>query len=509
VEARRLRSKLKAYYDGEGRGDALLIELPKGRYAPRFRARSVTPGAATVSENTIAVLPFANLSAEAENEYFSDGLTEELIHALTKVDGLRVVAWSSAARLKGKPHEVYEIGRQLKVGTVLEGSVRKAGDRLRITAQLINTSNGYYLWSESYDRQISDLFAVQDEIAHAIVNVLRDQLVERPAPPKRKREAANLESYNLYLKGRFFWNKRTEETLRKSIEYFEQAIAVEANCALAYAGLADALSLLGQFGMSRPAEVMPKARSAAITALALDPTLAEAHTSLGLIRSVYDWEWSQAEAHYRRALELNPSYATAHYWYAVDYLVLLGKFEESRIEIRLAQQLDPLSPSVIEGEGYLLLLERRYHEAVAHYHSALELDPYFYRAYTALGRAYTQLGRYEDAIAMYEKGRSLAGDVPNILGALAQTYGLAGNRLAAQAALQELTALAEHRHVSSSCFALTHLGLGEKDQAMDWLERGAGRRENAIAALKVHPAYDGLRAEKRFIVLLRRVGLER
>jgi TolB-like protein len=504
VEARRLRSKLESYYAGEGRADELIIELPKGTYAPVFRAReqSVAP-AETPHAGAIAVLPFSNLSSEPDTEYFSDGLTEELIHGLTKLEGLMVVAWSSAARLKGQPYDVREIGRQLNVSTVLVGSVRGSGERLRVMVQLVDTSNGRYLWSETYDRQIEDLFAIQEEISRAIVKTLQLKLIA----PAIQHGAYNLEAYNLYLKGRFQWNKRTADGLKRGVQLFEQAIAVDQDFALGYAGLSDAYSLLADYGLVKPADIMPAAESAARKALEIDPTLAEAHASLGLIRSIYAWEWAEAEQHYRRAMVLNPGYATTHHWFAIDFLGMLGRWEEAFQEIEIALQLDPLSPIIREGKGFLLMLSNRHDEAIEEYRQMLDLDCFCYKAFTAMGRAYTQKGMYEEAISMLQKGRSLSGDIPSILGALGQTYALAKRPAEARRLLEELGELAKRRHVASTCFALIHLGLGEKDQALDWLETGARGRETPLAALKVHPAYDNLRGEPRFQALLRKLGL--
>jgi TolB-like protein/tetratricopeptide (TPR) repeat protein len=509
VEARRLRSKLKTYYETEGLSDELIIEFPKGTYAPVFRCRSAVsePVAVVAPGGAIAVLPFSNLSSEPDTEYFSDGLTEELIHGLTKVGGLMVVAWNSAARLKGQPYDVREIGRQLSVSTVLVGSVRSSGERLRVMAQLIDTSSGQYLWSETYDRQMPDLFAIQEEISRAIVKTLQIKLMDRPGAPVIRRGAYNLEAYNLYLKGRFQWNKRTGDGLNRGVHYFEQAIRVDPGFALGYAGLADAYSLLADYGLMNPGDIMPAAEAAARKALEIDPTLAEAHTSLASIRVSYFWEWAEAEVHYRRAIDLNPGYATAHHWLSVDFLAMLGRIDEAMLEIEIAQHLDPLSPIIREGKGFLFMLSKRYHEAIQEYRQMLEMDCFFYKGFTAMGRAYTQLGMYEEAITMLQKGRSLSGDIPNILGALGQTYALASRPAEARRLLEELSELAKRRHVPSSCCALIHLGLGERERALEWLENGCQKREGPMVALKVHPAYDDLRGEPRFQALLRKIGL--
>lgn len=506
VEARRLRAKLDSYYEREGRSDPIRIVLPKGGYVPRFEPGGpASAGRPAPGPETIAVLPFTNLGAGPDQEYFSDGLTEELIHALTKVEGLRVVAFSSALQLKGKPREIPQLGKRLHVARLVEGSVRRFGDRLRITVQVIDSATGYYVWSESYDRTCEDLLALQEEIAAAVASALRIRL-RSPLPARRLDEKA-IAAYNLYLKGRYLWNKRTYEGLQASIRYFEQAAALDSGSALPLAGLADAYTVSAQYGLSDPAEFMPKAKAAALRALELEPSQAEALCSLGFIRSVYDWAWEDAELHYRRAIELNPGYATARLWYGIDFLALLGRFDEARLQLEVAWQLDPLSLIGKETQGYILLLERRYPEAVSAYQALIEEEPEFYKGYSALGRALTEAGRYREAIDAYQHARRLAGDIPNILGALGQTYALAGEVRRARSLLAELHALAANRYVTATCFALIHLGLRDRTAALDWLERSAERRELPLAALGVHPAYDELRSEARFAALLARIGL--
>jgi serine/threonine-protein kinase len=507
VEARRLRAKLAAYYQSEGQHDDLIIELPKGAYAPVFRPR--IPPAETPRESTIAVLPLTNLSPEPDSDYFSDGLTEELIHALTKVSGLTVVAWNTAAQMKGREDDPAAVGEQLNVSNVLRGSVRRFGDRLRITAQLIDTCTGHYVWSENYERQFRDVFAIQAEIATAIVNALKLRLVRPDALQPKVHVPRNLESYNLYLKGRFHANERTPEALKRSVICFQKAIVLDPNCALAHAGLADAYSLLADYGLLSSAEGMPKAKAAAQRAIDLDPELGEAYTSLALIRAIYDWQWKDAESLYRRAIALNPGYATVHHWYALDFLAMVGRLEEATREIEIAHQLDPLSSIILEGRGSLRLLAREYDEAIEAYAKVLQNDPSFYKGYTSMGRVYTQKGSYEKAIQLLDKGRSLAPDVPNILGALGQTYALAGERNEARRLLSELEALAKRRYVPSTCFALVYAGLGEKSTALGWLETAAKYRELPLVSMYMHPAYDSLRNEPRFAALVKKIGFER
>lgn len=508
VEARRLRSKLRQYYDGEGRNDEIEIEFPIGSYLPRFCRRGPSSPAreATADDReSLVVLPFTNLSPDPENEYFCDGLTEQIIHELTKLEGLRVVAWQSAFQLKGTPCDLRTIGERLRARVALGGSVRRSGDRLRIAAQLVLIEDGRYLWSETYERQMRDVLGIQDEISQAIAATLQIRLSAGAMQPVRKKRHDPV-AYNLYLRGRFHWNRRSPEDLRKSIQYYERAIAIDPDFALAYAGLSDSYSLVADYGVAACEDTMPKARFAAEKALALDGSLAEAHTSLGFIKSLYDWDWPSGEAHYRRSIALNPGYATAHHWYGLDFLALQCRHDEALAEVEIAVQLDPLSPIINDGLGYVHILARRFDEAVAHYRRAADLDPLFYKTYTGMGRAYSLLGRYDDAITMFEKGRSLAGDVPSILGALGHTYGMAGHRQKALGLLDELQRLAERGFIASSCFALVHIGLGEKDRALRWLELGCERRDIALTSIGAHPIYDPLRSEPRFLSLLKKMG---
>jgi serine/threonine-protein kinase len=523
VEARRLRSKLKAYYDGEGRSDPIVIEFFLGSYAPHFREigeaswpasrdgvdvpRSISQGVPQAKAcATTAVLPFLNLSPNPENEYFSDGLTEELIHALTKLPGMRVVAWNTAAQLRDRQQDILAIRQKLNVDTVLTGSVRMAGPSLRVRAQLIDTETGVYLWSETYDRQMQDVFAIQEEIALAIVRTLRVQLsgVREDALGRGR---TTVSSYDWYLKGRYLWHQRIPEHLKQSVQCFQNAIAADGNSALAYGGLADAYSLLVDYGLMHPAEGFPQAKQAAQRAIALDPELAEPHASLAFVRGIYDWQWDDAELLYHHAIALNPGYATAHHWLGCDHYAMLGRLDEALAEVRIAQQLDPLSSIIMEGNAYVLMLRREYPAAIAGYREILTQDPSFYKAYTSMGRAYVQMGNYPEALAMLKKGRSLAGDVPSILGAMGQTYALLGDLPRARESLLDLERLSKVKYVPTACFAVIHLGLGETGRALDWLEEGCKRRESQLSGIRVHPMYDPLRAEPRFRGLLSRLGM--
>ncbi|MBM3802559.1 MAG: hypothetical protein FJW26_09670 [Acidimicrobiia bacterium] len=427
-EARRLRAKLMEYYENEGRDDLIRIHLPKGSYAVVFQATSESPiaaqPAASVGPSTgaksIAVLPFLNLSPRLENEYFSDGLTEEIIHALGKVDGMSVVARTSVFQYKGKAYDIRQIGEQLRVQTVLEGSVRTSGERLRVTAQLVSASDGYRLWSETYDRSMDDLFAIQDELSGAIVNTLRQYWSVPVELPPVRRPSSNLEAYHLFLKGRFFLEKRTEEGLRRGIEFFEEAIQLDPAYADPYAGLAECFSLLTHKGLEMPRNVMPKAKSAALKALALDPQVPEAHIALGFVRSTYDWEWEEAEQHYLQALQTNShSKAEAHHWYASDFLTPVGRLDEALYHIQLSHFLDPLSHLTNSSLGFVRIARREYDAAVDHFRKWIEIKPDYYHFHTFLGRSYALQGNLDSALRCFERGSELSGQLPYVRGILA------------------------------------------------------------------------------------------
>jgi serine/threonine-protein kinase len=503
VEARRLRAKLRAYYESQGRDDQLIIEFPKGTYQPVFklRSQSATSAAPRTGAAAIVILPFANLDPAPDQQYFSDGLTEELIHALTRIPDLRVIAWNTATHFRAE-QDIENIRTRLGVSYILRGAVRRTGQRLRITAQLIDALTGEYVWSDTYNREVQDVFAIQEQIALVIVNALQLRLGS-PAPASR---GHNLECFNLCLKGRYHANERTAEGMRRAAICFEQAVAMDVTSALAYAGLTDSYTLLADYGFIDAGEVMEKARAAAEKAVELDANSAEAYTSLAWIRSRYEWRWGEADALYRRAIELNPGYATAHHWYASDYLALMGRYDEAMAEAEIARCLDPLSMIVHECLGFILMLCRRYDDAITVYRRMLEMDPSFYKSHTSLGRVYIQCGRYAEAIHELQQGRRIAGDVPNILAAMGQAHALAGDREQAGKLLDEVTRLAQTRFVPSTSFALLHTALGNREAALDYLEKAAARRELQLCIAKVHPAYNPLRAEPRFQAVLKRAG---
>lgn len=434
------------------------------------------PEAEKISEarwkKSIAVLPFRNMSADPEQEYFCEGMSEEIINALTHIEDLRVVARTSAFVFKDKREDIREIGRKLNVETLLEGSVRKADNRLRITSQLINVADGYHLWSERYDREMEDVFAIQDEISHAIAKALRIKLVDKEKTLLAKRYTEDLEAYNLYLKGRFFWNKRTEDGMKKSIEYYEQAIEKDPLYALAYTGLADTYNTLGDWDFLPSKEAFLKAKAAATRALEIDNFLAEAHNALAWVKHKYDWDWSEAEKEFKRA-----------------------------------QELDPLSLIINAIGGFVFFYARQYDKAIEQCQKTLEIDTNFYPAHQYLGWTYVQKGMFEEAIMEFQKAISLSGG-SKLWGYLGHAYAMSGRKSEAKEVINDLKELSKHRYVSPYEIALIYNALGEKEQAFEWLERAYKERSHSITKIKVDPRLNTLRLDPRFTDLLKKMGLD-
>lgn len=504
VEARRLRSKLSAYYEGVGKAEGIGIELPKGSYVPRFTSpadgvhSTRSPLAQTC--RSIAVLPFDNASRDSDADYLSDGLTQQIIHHLTRVKGLRVVGWNSAARMRQR-NDLYEVGRELSSSTVLVGSVRSGGGRLRVTAQLVDVESGAYLWSEQYDTPLHDLLLVEEEIARAIVHALQVQLGIQPAV------TGSAQAYELYFKGRYYWNKRSEEGLRRSVSLFREALDLDPSFALAWAGLADSYILLPEYCAVKPVEMMESARRAAEQALALSPSLGEAEASLAMVRCLYDWEWDDGERHFRLAMELNPGYATAFHWYGVDYCVLRGRHSEAATALAVARELEPLSSIIREGQGYIQMLAGQYEMALASFSGLLEFDPSFHKVSTAVGRTYIQMGRYQEAVETLEQCRQVLGsDRPSLIGALGQAYARCGNTQRARELLGQLRELSEQSYAPCSALAAIYIGLREYKDAIACLKSGCDIRDMAVNTIAVHPLYDPLRDDPEFNAVVERVG---
>ena len=474
----------------------------------RLKKESISGPSTVQPKPSIAVLPFTNLSADPEQEYFCDGMAEEIINALTHVEGLRVVARTSCFAFKDRHEDIRQIGRKLNVDNVLEGSVRKAGNRVRITGQLIKISDGYHLWSDRYDRELSDIFEVQDEISIAIVEKLKVKLLGGEHEQIVKRSTDNLDAYNLYLKGRYHWNKRTEQGMRKGLEYFQQAAEEDPAYVLPYTGIADCYNLLGWYGYVAPKEAFPKAKVAAEKARDMDATLAEVHTSLAAVREFYDWDWSAAEKGYRRAIELNSSYLPARHRYS-EFLCYLGRHEEAFREIECALNLDPLSLLYNTILVEVCYFARQYDQAIEAALRTVEMDPNFLPTHWLVAFAYAQKQMYKDAMTETQKAADLSGEGnPLIVTQLGILYSLSGRNDEAREVLDELSELSERRFVSPFYTALIHLGLGEKNSALKWLEKAYDEHDHALETLKVEPMLDSLRSHPRFGVLLKRMELE-
>jgi serine/threonine-protein kinase len=472
-------------------------------------ARAFAESGSQPPPNSIAVLPFMNLSADLENEYLSDGMSEELIHGLARVGGLHVVARTSAFAFKGKAEDVRTIGQRLNVGVVLEGSVRKAGNRIRVTAQLVNVADGYELWSEHYDRQLEDVFAIQDDISSAIIEVLKIRLLGQPGPAAAAPRTGDPTAYEFYLKGRYQWNKRTESRVKKGIDCFERAIEHDEHYAPAYAGLADSYAILGIYGTMAPNVAMTKAKAAALKALELDGTLAEAYTSLACVRAVYEWDWEGAERDFQHAIKNGPSYPTSRHWYAINLLAPVGRFDEALEQIKHAQKLDPLSLVINTTVGLQYYFARQYDSAIEEFLETLEIDSKFGMAHFFLGQAYEQQSRYQEAISAFQEAICLSDRSAETVAGLAHAYAISGSRAKAEALLLDLLEQQERSYVSPTLIAQIHVGLGDHESALEWLERAYELRAADLLWLNVRPVFDDIRGNARFGALVAKLGHER
>jgi serine/threonine-protein kinase len=458
-----------------------------------------------VAIDSIAVLPFVNQNHDPETEYRSDGLTESIINSLAQLQNLRVIARSSVFRYKGKDTDPMAVGKELGVRAVLTGRMLQHGDELSMSAELVDVRENKQLWGERYERKVSDLLAVQREIAKEISSNLRLKLSGAEQSRVTKHYTENPEAYQLYLKGRFYWNKRTGEALKKSIEYFNQAIEKDPSYALAYAGLADAYDLFTTYAASPPQESYPKAIAAAKKALELDETLAEAHTSLGYALILYDWNLPESTREFQRAIELNPNYATLHHWYPTVFQVT-GRMDNAIGEMKRAQELDPLSLSINTALGRAYYLARQYDKAIEQLRKTIEMDQNFYYAHWMLGLAYEMKGSFPEAITEYQKARQSNDDL-FVLALLGHAFAASGKREDALRTLDQLKEVSKQRYVSAYSFAIIHAGLGERDQAFQWLEKSYQARDLDMPFLRFNPLFDNLRADPRFADLVRRVGL--
>jgi serine/threonine protein kinase/Tfp pilus assembly protein PilF len=489
----------------------LRVDLKRLR-RERDSARTAAPGFAEPPRiPSLAVLPFANLSADKENEYFSDGLAEDIIDALTQVPGLRVMARTSSFAFRGKEADVREIGARLNVENILEGSVRRAGSRIRVTAQLVKASDGYHLWSQRFDREMTDVFAIQDEISLAIVEKLRLRLAG--GRPLVKRYTENLAAYDLCLKARYHLLKMTPEGREAGRRYCEQAIALDPNYALAHVMLAESYFWSAFWGSMDPREAFSRAKSAALEALRLDDTIADAHSALGTVLGSGEFDWPGAEREFHRALELSLSSAVVRYdyaWcYAMWFLLPQGRVERALTEMRRALELDPLDPFYNSLLGYLLHTTGQSEAAVAQFRHAIDLDPTFNFSYMLFSIALTALGRPDESIAAAKKANDLSGGSAATLWVLGSAYGRAGRTDEARQILEELTARRRSTYVSASAFALVYGGLGERDKSLEWIARSIEERDPIIVtSLKTAPAYDRVRSHPAYQALLRKMNLE-
>jgi len=454
---------------------------------------------------SIAVLPFANVGNDPKTEYLSDGITESLIDSLSQLPNLTVMSRNTVFRYKGQTTDPQKMGRDLRVQAILTGRLVQTGDELMISVNLEDVQNSRQIWGEQYNRKLSSLVSVQREIAADIYAHLRPRLggEEKKFLPKRPTE--NVEAYQLYLQGLFYWNKWTQADFKKAADYFTQAVQKDPHYALAYAGLADTYSLLGDSGYLAPSEAWPKAKTAAMQALEIDGTLAEAHTSLGLVKEHFEWDWAGADKEFRRAIELNPNLATAHHWYG-DYLANMGRFEEGLRETKKAQELDPLSLIINTTIGWQLYLGRENDQAIEQLHKVLDIDPRFAPARRILEEVYAQMGEQKEAVAEREKVLSMSGS-PELAASLEEDFTKSGYRGVLQNWLEGLTEISKHEYVSPYSIAETYMRMGEKEKAIAWLEKAYEEHDSGLVSLGVEPMFDPVRSDTRFRAILKRMKL--
>ncbi|MDQ3172511.1 MAG: tetratricopeptide repeat protein [Acidobacteriota bacterium] len=454
---------------------------------------------------SIAVMPFVNESGNADVEYLSDGMTETLISSLSQLPNLSVKGRSSVFRYKGKEADAKAVGKDLGVQAVLYGRVVQRGDQLTLSVELLDALTENVIWSDKYDRKQADLVALQSEIARDVPSKLKTKFSGTDEAKVTKNYTDNTEAYQLHLKGRFYWNKRTGESLKQAVEYFNQAVAKDPNYALAYSGLAESYVLFPNYSVALPLECMPKAKAAAVRALEIDDSLAEAHTALAIYHSNFSWNQPAAEKEFRRAIELNPNYPNAHHQFGVEFLVAMGRFDEAIAEGRRAEQLDPFSPVIGADLGTIFGRARRFDEAIAQLNRVLTVDPNFHVTHYYLGIIYHAKGNYAEAVAEYRKALALNAD-PWVKAQLARSLARLGQRDEATKLLGELQSASARRYVSSASLALVYGALGDKDKAFAWLEKEVAERTPRSTMLSVNPIWDDLRDDSRFADLVRRVA---
>lgn len=511
VQARRLRAQLARYYHEEGHDDELVIELPKGGYAPVFHplkktsaSRGMTP--VLVSRNTLLVLPFSDHSQAGNQDSFCQGVCQEIIQTLSGMEAIRLIAWNGLADAVGH-YDVREIADHLNVAMIITGSVRTSGDEARITMSLIDSQSGCYVWSRSIDRKMENIFAIQEEVARAIVGRLEKELAAGTQAKGLRHPTQNLAAYNLYVQGRYHVNQRTEEGLRKAVEFFEKSIVEDAQYAQAYSGLADAYGLLGHYGVLSPADVWTKTASNAAWAVLQDENSAEAYTSLAHVKATQDWDWLGAEREFQRAIALDPRYPTAHHWYAMSCLAPLGRLNDALSEMAMAQALDPISSIIARDLARIHYYRQDYEAALEQCDRAVELNPHFTSAYWILGLVQEQLGDFDESAAAFQRAIQLSPQSPLMQAALGRTFALSGKRNEALRILRELHELAEKRYVSPFEIASLHFALGETDHAFDWLTKAFQDRCFELICLKVDPRMASLWSNPRFQNLFKQLGL--
>ena len=491
---------------GETIGGPSYIEtVPRRGY--RFVANMIEPENEDDNKgiDSLAVLPFFNVSDELNMEYLSDGITEAIMNSLSLLPQLKVIARSTVFRYKGVDVDPREAGRALGVRAVMMGRVQQLGERLVISAELVNARDGSRIWGDQYHRKSSDIFSLQEELAREISEKLRLRLSGEQKEQLRKRFTENSEAYEFYLRGRYAWGRRTNEALKAGVEYFRQAIAKDPNYALAHVGIADCLVLLGQFGAEHPRLIMPQAKAAAMAAIQLDEAHGEAYASLAQTKFIYEWDWTGAEANFQQALRLSPIYPTAHQWHG-EFLVSMGSFDKGLAELKRARDLDPLSLIINTNLGLSFYWARRYDLAIEQLKDAIELEPNFFRAHLHLGMAYERKSMYREAFDELQKARSINEDPWTIAG-LGHAYASSGERAEAKKLLAQLTELSRGQYVSCATLAVVYAGFGDEvDQTIEMLEKAYEERSALLIWLKVWSIFDNLRSDARFVRLLRRVG---
>jgi len=474
-------------YRVSGFGKAATTSIPVRKLLPKDR---------------VAILPLTNISSDPTDEYFADGMTEELISSVSRTKGLRVIARTSVMRYKGSNKSINEIGRELNVGSILEGSIRKAGNKLRISVQFVDTSNEEPQWSQDYDREIEDVLEIQSSIAQKVAEALQKHVLDRLTHTVQQKAKRNPEAYINYLRGRQAWNQRTEESLKRAIGFFEESLKIDADYANAYTGLADSYATLALFEFMAPHKAYPKAKEAVGQALALDPQLAEAHTSLGLIKFQYDWDWKEAEKELKEAININPNYAPAHHFFA-DYLKAMGRFDEALVEIEKAQELDPLSLAINTGVGHVLYLSRQYDKAIEKYKRAVELDPNFMMTHIWFGRPYLEKGMFEEAISELETGVKLSGESTLALAMLGHGLASAGRKDETMQILETLKERAKTQYVPSYWIAVIYNGFKDKEQVLVWMKKAYAERSSWLVWSNVEPRFAWLRNDPDVVELLK------